>query len=101
MSVRQTAVRGLRSGRVRVALGLSVVGATLALGAAATAQATSSAPAEPQKAQTTYTSGSQTPGESSETDVPADAKPAQTSPPCPGGLDVCEADAVHVTPPAR
>jgi len=101
MSVRQAAVRGLRSGRVRVALGLSVVGATLALGAAASAQATASAPAEPQKAHVTHTSGAQTLDESSETDVPADAKPAQTAPPCPGGLDVCDADAVPVTAPAR
>ncbi|MFF4121769.1 hypothetical protein [Streptomyces sp. NPDC001714] len=101
MSVRQAAVPGLRSGRVRVALGLSVVGATLALGAAATAHATASAPVEPQKEHATYTSGAQTPGESSETDVPADAKPAQTAPPCPGGLDACDADAVHVTTPAR
>ncbi|MFC8349749.1 hypothetical protein [Streptomyces sp. NPDC057280] len=77
------------------------MGATLALGAAASAQATASAPAEPQKAHVTHTSGAQTLDESSETDVPADAKPAQTAPPCPGGLDVCDADAVPVTAPAR
>lgn len=101
MSVRHAAVRGLRPSRVRVALGLSVVGATLALGAAASAQATSNAPAEPQKAHVTHTSGSQTLDKSSETDVPTDAKPAQTAPPCPGGADVCDADAVHVTTPAQ
>ncbi|MFI7504594.1 hypothetical protein ACIBVL_40185 [Streptomyces sp. NPDC049687] len=45
-----------------------------------------------------YVSGSEAPGESSETDVPADAKPAQPAAPCPGGLDACET--VYVATPA-
>lgn len=97
MSVRH-AVRSLRPGRVRAALGVSAVGAALALGGAFTAHAASTvadAPADTQKAHKVspltststgkhakpYVSGSETPGESSETDVPADAQPAQPAQP--------------------
>ncbi|MFJ8111837.1 hypothetical protein [Streptomyces sp. NPDC096132] len=60
---------------MRAAPGLSVVGTAPAVGAAVTAHAASAA-ADPAAARTThtaYTSGS------SDTDVPADAKPAQTA----------------------
>lgn len=97
MSVRH-AVRSLRPGRVRAVLGVSAVGAALALGGAFTAHAasaTADAPSGTQKAHKVspltststgkhakpYVSGSETPGESSETDVPADAQPAQPAQP--------------------
>ncbi|MFJ8148720.1 hypothetical protein ACIQ6R_27240 [Streptomyces sp. NPDC096048] len=93
MAVRHTA-RSLRPGRIRAALSVSAVGAALALGGAFTAHAasaTTDAPSDTQKAHEAsplapnstgkhakpYVSGSETPGESSETDVPADAQPAQ------------------------
>ncbi|MEU6551953.1 hypothetical protein ABZ915_16975 [Streptomyces sp. NPDC046915] len=74
-------------------MGATTVGVALALGGAFTAHATSTAPAAP------AVSGSEQPGASSETDVPADAKPAQTAPSCPGGADVC--DTVEITAPAK
>jgi hypothetical protein len=94
MSVRHAAARSPRPSRLRAALGASVVGTTLALGGAFTAHAapaSSDAPTEAQKAQAAspvtstptgkhakpYVSRSETPAPSSETDVPADAKPAQ------------------------
>jgi hypothetical protein len=93
MSVRHAAVRSSRPGRVRAALGVSVVGAALALGGAFTAHADTTAPdaTEAEKAHSTspvtststgkhakpYVSGSETPALTSETDVPEDAKPAQ------------------------
>ncbi|GGX03386.1 hypothetical protein [Streptomyces lomondensis] len=94
MSVRHAAVRSSRPGRVRAALGVSVVGAALALGGAFTAHAdsaTADAPTEAEKARAAspvtststgkhakpYVPGSETPASVSETDVPEDAKPAQ------------------------
>ncbi|MFF7763946.1 hypothetical protein [Streptomyces griseorubiginosus] len=80
MSLRHTAARRLRSNRARATLGISAAGVALALGGVFTAQA-ASASAE--------TSGPQTHEHSTETDVPPDAKPAQTAAPCPGGAPVC------------
>ncbi|WP_053846518.1 hypothetical protein [Streptomyces sp. NRRL B-24085] len=93
MSVRHAAVRSLRPGRLRAALGVSVVGAALALGGAFTAHADTNAPDAPEaekahsgspaastsagKHAKPYVSGSETPALTSETDVPKSAKPAQ------------------------
>ncbi|MBQ1092795.1 hypothetical protein [Streptomyces sp. B93] len=87
MSVRHAAVRGSRPGRVRAALGVTVVGAALALGGAFTAHADSAgadAPADAQETREAAPVTSTSTGKhakpyvsGSETDVPRDAKPAQ------------------------
>ncbi|MGW0846883.1 hypothetical protein ACWD26_43570 [Streptomyces sp. NPDC002787] len=119
MSVRHAAARSSRPGRVRAALGVSVMGAALALGGAFTAHADTTGPdvpeaekahsATPAKSTSTgkhakpYVSGSETPALTSETDVPKQAKPAQpvqqpAQPHAPGSETDVPADAKPAQP---
>lgn len=115
MSVRHAAARSPRPGRVRVALGVSVMGAALALGGPFTAHADSTAPdaTEAEKAHSAipaqstsagkhakpYVSGSETPALTSETDVPRHAKPAR--PHAPGSETDVPKDAKPAQLPAQ